>query len=60
MAKPQPGEVCLVDLGLAAKVRPCLVLSDYPADDELALVIVAPTLPHYAETAGNWPFPSDS
>jgi mRNA interferase MazF len=31
-----------VDLGLAAKVRPCLVLSDHPADDELTLVIIVP------------------
>lgn len=30
-AKPtQPGEVWRVDFGLAAKVRPTLVLSDYP------------------------------
>jgi len=42
MARVQPGEVWLVNLGLAAKVRPCLVMSDHPADDELALVIVIP------------------
>src|SRR5687767_14392577 len=42
MARIQPGEVWLVNLGLAAKVRPCLVMSDHPADDELALVIVVP------------------
>lgn len=42
MARLQPGEVWLIDLGLAAKVRPCLILSEYPADDELALVIVIP------------------
>jgi mRNA-degrading endonuclease toxin of MazEF toxin-antitoxin module len=35
MPRPSAGEVWLVDLGLAAKVRPCLILSDYPADDEL-------------------------
>ena len=27
---------------MAAKVRPCLVLGDYPKDDELALVILVP------------------
>jgi mRNA interferase MazF len=27
MVNPDPGEVWLVDLGLAAKTRPCLVLS---------------------------------
>lgn len=42
MARVQPGEVWMVDLGFAAKVRPCLILSDHPADDELALVIIIP------------------
>jgi mRNA interferase MazF len=42
MAKPAAGEVWQVDLGLAAKVRPCLVLSDYPRDDELALMLIVP------------------
>jgi len=42
MARANPGDVWIVDLGLAAKVRPCLVLSDYPRDDELSLVIVVP------------------
>jgi mRNA interferase MazF len=32
--------VWLSDLGIAAKVRPCLVLTDPPADDELALITV--------------------
>lgn len=34
------GEVWMVDLGLAAKVRPCLLLTDEPEDDELALVTI--------------------
>lgn len=42
MPRTRPGEVWLVDLGLVAKTRPCVVLSDYPADDELALIVVAP------------------
>ena len=42
MARANPGEVWIVDLGLAAKVRPCLILGDYPEDDELALVIIVP------------------
>jgi len=42
MPRASPGEVWTVDLGLVAKVRPCLVLSDYPKDDELSLVIVVP------------------
>ena len=36
------GEVWMIDLGMVAKVRPCLLLTDYPADDELALVTVLP------------------
>ncbi len=50
MARPAPGEIWRVDLGLTAKVRPCLVLSDYPADDELALIIV---VPHTTAVRGN-------
>ena len=42
MPRTQPGEVWLVDLGLVAKTRPCVVLSDFPTDDELALVVVVP------------------
>ena len=50
MPRPSVGEVWRVDLGLAAKVRPCLILSDYPADDELALVVV---VPHTTSVRGN-------
>jgi mRNA interferase MazF len=39
---PQRGEVWLIDLGLAAKVRPCLILSVPPTDVERALVTVVP------------------
>jgi mRNA interferase MazF len=35
---------------MVAKVRPCLLLTDYPADDELALVTV---LPHTTALRGN-------
>jgi mRNA interferase MazF len=42
MARPAPGEVWRVDLGLTAKVRPCLVTSEYPAENELALVLIVP------------------
>ena len=35
-----PGEVWLIDFGMAAKVRPALLLTDTPADDELDLVTV--------------------
>lgn len=42
MAAHQRGEVWLVDLGLAAKVRPCLVISSRPEGDERALVTLIP------------------
>jgi mRNA interferase MazF len=38
MNKVKRGEVWLVDLGLAAKVRPCLVISIPSWDNERALV----------------------
>jgi mRNA interferase MazF len=44
------GEVWQVDMGIAGKVRPCLLLTDYPADDELALITV---LPHTTALRGN-------
>ena len=40
----------MIDLGMVAKVRPCLLLTDYPADDELALITV---LPHTTAFRGN-------
>jgi len=50
MKKTLPGEIWRVDFGLAAKVRPALILSDYPADDELALLVV---VPHTTAVRGN-------
>jgi hypothetical protein len=40
----------MIDLGIVAKVRPCLLLTDSPDDDELALVTV---LPHTTALRGN-------
>lgn len=42
MPRPERGEVWLVDLGYAAKTRPCLVLSIPPLDTERALVTLVP------------------
>jgi len=42
MPNPNRGEVWLVDLGYAAKVRPCLVLSIYVADEDRALATLVP------------------
>jgi mRNA interferase MazF len=44
------GEVWVVDFGIAAKVRPALVLTGHPADDELDLVTV---LLHTTSLRGN-------
>jgi mRNA interferase MazF len=50
MKRTLPGEIWRVDFGIAAKVRPALVLSDFPHDDELALVII---IPHTTALRGN-------
>ncbi len=42
MPTPDRGEVWLVDLGIAAKVRPCLVLSVPPGPQDRVLVTLAP------------------
>ena len=42
MSWPRRGEVWLVDLGMAAKVRPCLVLSIPAEDSDRALVTLVP------------------
>ena len=42
MPRANPGEVWLIDLGYEAKTRPCLMISDYPADDELAMLVLIP------------------
>lgn len=42
MRAPPRGEVWLVDLGMAAKVRPCLVLSVPPEDTDRSIVTLVP------------------
>ena len=42
MKHPARGEVWLVDLGMAAKVRPAAVLSIPPGDSDRALVTLVP------------------
>jgi len=42
-------------MGIAGKIRPCLLVTDYPEDDELALVTV---VPHTTSLRGNrWELP---
>jgi mRNA interferase MazF len=50
VARPSRREVWTVDLGIAGKVRPCLLLTDYPQDNELALITV---VPHTTSLRGN-------
>jgi mRNA interferase MazF len=42
ITNPQPGEIWIVDFGMAAKQRPVLVLAYPQPDDARALVVVAP------------------
>jgi mRNA interferase MazF len=42
MAQPRRGEVWRVDLGLAGKVRPAVVVSASPQDTDYALIAVVP------------------
>jgi len=39
---PQPGEVWLADLGLAAKTRPVVIVSRYDPDAPRALILYVP------------------
>ena len=39
---PQPGEIWLADLGLAAKTRPVVVVSRYDPDPPRALILYVP------------------
>ena len=50
MPVAKPGEVWQADLGMAAKVRPCLVLTSPPANNELA---VATLVSHTTALRGN-------
>ena len=50
MPDAQQGEIWTVDMGMAAEVGPCLLLTDFPSDDELALITV---LPHTTSLRGN-------
>ena len=43
MNEPRRGEVWMVDLGMAAKVRPCLVISIGAADQDRALATLVHT-----------------
>ena len=57
MSWPQRGEVWLVDLGLAAKTRPALVLSVPPAEIDRALVSLVPHTTSLRGSRFETPFP---
>ena len=50
MKSPPRGEVWLVDLGLAAKVRPCLIVSVPVQEQDRSLVTL---IPHTTSTRGS-------
>ena len=50
MIAPPRGEVWLVDLGLAAKIRPCLVFSIPLEDNDRSIVTV---IPHTTSVRGS-------
>ena len=50
MPAARPGDVWIVDLGMAAKVRPCLILTSQPKDDELDVFTV---IAHTTSRRGN-------
>jgi mRNA interferase MazF len=63
MAIPKRGEVWIVDMGYAAKVRPALILSVPIEDDERAITTVIPHTTSVRgtrfETASNVPWLKD-
>lgn len=55
MPAARPGEVWMIDLGMAAKVRPCLVLTGRPKDNDLdVFTIIAHTT---AIRGSHWEIP---
>jgi len=50
MISPNRGEVWLVDLGMTAKIRPCLVINIPALDQDRALATV---LPHTTSSRGS-------
>lgn len=51
MSYPRRGEVWLIDLGLTAKVRPCVVVSARIGDEDRALITLVPRTTSTRQTA---------
>ena len=55
MPAAKPGDIWIVDLGMAAKVRPCLILTPQPTKEDLdVFTVVAHTT---AVRASRWEVP---
>jgi len=50
MPAAKPGDIWMVDLGMAAKVRPCVILTPHPKSNELDVFTV---LSHTTSSRGN-------
>jgi mRNA interferase MazF len=55
---PRPGEVWLVDLGLAAKTRPVVIVSRHDPDAPRALTIYVPLITRTEEADMRWRYQS--
>ena len=55
MPAAKPGDIWIVDLGMAAKVRPCLIVTPHPRGDDLEVLTV---VAHTTAIRGNrWEVP---
>ncbi|MBE9204906.1 type II toxin-antitoxin system PemK/MazF family toxin [Synechocystis salina LEGE 06099] len=54
---PKPGDVWLVDLGIAAKTRPVVVVSRYDTNPPRALIIYVPLTTQYRHSQYEVPLP---
>ena len=54
---PQPGEVWLADLGLAAKTRPVVIVSRYDPDPPRALILYVPLTTQNRQSPYEVPLP---
>ena len=50
MPAAKPGDIWRVDLGMVAKVRPCLILTPYPKSNELDVFTI---ISHTTKQRGN-------
>jgi mRNA interferase MazF len=56
MPTAKPGDIWVVDLGMAAKIRPCFILTRRPASNELDVFTI---IAHTTSLRGNhWGIPN--